>query len=748
MFSAKMAAVYLSAFVLRLAFAPFFGHSWDVYVWIKSGELFYRGTNVYMVNSLTDFPWGFYTYPPIWLYWVGAVYYLSTFFTNINIHVFLLKIPIIVSDIIIAVLISRICTELGLVRVAGKASIIWLYNPLVIAISSVWGMFAVVLSLAGLLMIMRGRNLWAGSMFGLGAAIKIYPLLLVVPAALFLRFVKKSKTIEAVKMFAVAVAAFILPLIPFLQNPVPIIDKLLYHFGNIGSFTYWTVLSVISPPPIIPLLSYGFFICLLCIALRKHLRGNAGIVELSEISLLAFLSTSAKVNVQYVLWVLPFLIIRMLKNSSKAYRINTVLLMAAGLLFIVSAQIALAIFDLQNIGRIVISKELGATLAGVLLIASALLGGTRFIALFLELLKEKGKPVLTLQRMTFISLIMVFILVVSIFPAGQGVVIPKARIRVGVTEGIESLFNKSDEYRAEMLVMEYDLTHIVFPLGPDGILYGGDLSKAFRFKLSTDRWSEQDVRILAKSIRQIGVKPLLGLYLKAYYISTHFGHHGYNSSFLIENFRKCVDLHGNIYFQCITENGIGLAEFFAERAVAAAVSMGFEGIYLMGISWSNSNMTFESILTLLQHLREKSIKHGLEIFLEYDPMSLENPIAYLLSNNGLFDYTDYVVLVTNPFLRTVKEPLRGNYTINDFRNILEKAVAMFPDKKFLFTINVMDIAEGWMTPALQLQTEINEFSNVKGVAGYAIYHVSRYLPIKISFRGLDSPPSLRKDVGE
>jgi len=76
MVSAGRAAVYAAALVVRLVLAPFFGHSWDLFIWVKSGELFYRGVNVYEVRSLTDFPWGFYTYPPGWLYWLGTAYAL------------------------------------------------------------------------------------------------------------------------------------------------------------------------------------------------------------------------------------------------------------------------------------------------------------------------------------------------------------------------------------------------------------------------------------------------------------------------------------------------------------------------------------------------------------------------------------------------------------------------------------------------------------------------------------------------
>ncbi|MEM2237581.1 MAG: hypothetical protein QXR26_02810 [Candidatus Caldarchaeum sp.] len=738
--SAKTAAVFLSAAAVRLALAPFFGHSWDVYVWLKSGELFYNGVNVYEIKSLTDFPWGFYAYPPVWLYWVGLVHYLTTSLNNLNLHLMLIKTPIIAADLIVAVLIAKLAVELGMLKDAGRASLLWLFNPLVISISAVWGMFdsiAVAFCLAGVLAALRGSNFLAGVLLGLGGAVKIYPLLILVPTALFLRYVRKRSLNEVFKTVLGTAVAFALPMLPFLQNPLPILDKLLYHFGNVGSFTYWTVLSVISPPPAVPLLSQGLFIILLYITLRKQLKNNAGLAELSQASLLAFLATSAKVNVQYVLWVLPFLILYALRKNSREFRINVLVLIVGGLLFVVAAQAALAIFDLRNLGKIVVSKEVeSATLGGMALIVSAVIGGTRFITLFLNILREGGKALWSIQRIAIISILLMFVFVVGLFPAGQGVVAPRTSVRVGVMEGVEALYSKSDEYDSGFLVSKYNLTHIVIPIGPDGILYDGDYSKSFRFKLTNDEWRQNDLRKLADSMRRAGVKPLLGVYLKAYHTTIHYGYHGYNSSHLIENFPECIDGYGNINFQCTPSKILDFADYFSQRIVDSAISMGFEGVYIMGVGWDRGVAALDSLLILLKNLIVKSRPYGLHVFLEFDPMSYKNPLTFMNSAEELLNYVDYVVLVTNPFLRSVKGPAIGNYTTADFKRLLEKAVEMSSAKRarVLFTINVMDIAEGWMTPAIQLQTEINEFSTVKGVAGYAVYHVSRYLPVKISVK--------------
>ncbi|MEM2095037.1 MAG: hypothetical protein QXX19_00555 [Candidatus Caldarchaeum sp.] len=733
MSSAKMVLLYLAAASIRLVLAPFTGHSWDVYVWVQSGELFSRGINVYEVKSLTDFPWGFYTYPPVWLYWVGLVSLASPVLSSLNVQVLILKAPIVAADLVVAVLISKIAGELGLVRHAGKAALLWLFNPLVIAISSVWGMFdsvAVALSLYSLLMMLRGRTHGAGFLLGLGGAVKIFPLLLVVPSIVYMRFIQNTPTRKTLTFFGTAATGFILPAAPFLNNPLPLIDKLLYHFGNIGSFSYWTVLSVVSPPPAIPVISYGFFAILLYYSMKQGLRRSSGLFDLWTATLLAFLATSAKVNVQYVLWVLPLLLLYVLYRRSRELYLNTALLILAGLLFVASAQAILAIFDLRNIGRIVVSREVESlTLGGAMLIFSGLLGGSRFITIFVNMLREKSKTVWTLQRITFISLIIILSLVVGLLPTGHGITLPPTRLRVGVSEGLESLFDKVDEYNAEFLVERFKLTHLVFPIGPDGVLYGGDYSKSFRFKLSNNEWSQQDIRKLVDAVKSAGVRPLLGVYLKSRYTSVHYGYHGFNSSKLVGDFPECVDRSGDIDFAC----RVDFAEVFAEKTVSSAVSMGFEGIYLTGADWS-SDKVVEGIHIYLSHLRRLSQARGLEVFLEYDPMSAKNPNSYVNSSNDLYRMVDYLVVVTNPFIRSIKDPLTGNHTVANYKKMLHAVVAKNSSKKVLFTVHAMDIAEGWMTPAIQLQTEVNEFSEVENVAGYAIYHVSRYLPLKLSVR--------------
>jgi hypothetical protein len=222
---------------------------------------------------------------------------------------------------------------------------------------------------------------------------------------------------------------------------------------------------------------------MLLLALRNRLKEKPEpetLLSISQLVLLAFLAVSAKVNVQYTLWILPFLIYYSLTRNWRLYKLNSALLVAAGLMFMAAAQIALAVFDLRNLGRIIISKEVEqATLGGVLLILAALLGGTRLIALFTDALKNGASGLWTLQRVTMVVLVVVFLVVSGLFPVGKGVVLPRMPVVVGVVEGVEALYVKSDQYDQSILTNKYSLTHLVLVFGPEAVMYDGDCRKVF-----------------------------------------------------------------------------------------------------------------------------------------------------------------------------------------------------------------------------------------------------------------------------
>ncbi|MDD1775835.1 MAG: glycosyltransferase [Candidatus Methanomethylicus sp.] len=208
-------------FLIREIFAPWTGHPWDLEVFARAGYYVMNGTNPYTylqpIEGITFAPYANMTsvgYPPLWPLMCGFLYYVYngiSWLTSISspyIYYFLLKQPAIFGDIVSAVITSRLVG-----KTASKSVLIfWLFNPLMIILSAVWGMFdsmAVMLSLASLSYFIKGRSAASGSFIGLGAVLKLIPVIYMPILLLY----SKSR-IKFAALFTIIVSLIILA--PFL----------------------------------------------------------------------------------------------------------------------------------------------------------------------------------------------------------------------------------------------------------------------------------------------------------------------------------------------------------------------------------------------------------------------------------------------------------------------------------------------------------------------------------------------------
>jgi len=205
--------------IVRELLAPWTGHPWDLEVFARVGYYVANGTNPYIllepVEGITFAPYGSMTsvgYPPLWPLVCGFIYsvyaVVSQLLASPLVYYALLKQPAIFADILCAVVSYRLVGGGG-----SKAVLLfWLFNPLVIIISSVWGMFDSVVVLPVLLslaLLVRGRSSAGGLALGLGTVMKLVPIIYAPVAFLFSR-----SRLRFALLFAASVAASIL--LPFL----------------------------------------------------------------------------------------------------------------------------------------------------------------------------------------------------------------------------------------------------------------------------------------------------------------------------------------------------------------------------------------------------------------------------------------------------------------------------------------------------------------------------------------------------
>lgn len=721
----------------RLALSPFFGHSWDLYVWLQSGGLSARGINVYEIRELTEFPWGFYSYPPLWLYWLTASSYLGQGL-GLNAQIAIIKTPIIVCDLLSGWLLYKLAKGYGLSeKRATQLALILILNPVPALISSVWGMFdsiAVFFTLLSFHLILSGRTRLSGLSLAAGAALKIFPIFLTLPFILYLR--RRGGSKEFLSFSTSVLVGLLLSTLPYVGSLMGLVEKLAFHLTNVGQFTYWIAISNFIQGDIIGPLSFTAFILLALLTLVRTMNagGDEKMTLLNAVTgvLLAFLATSTKVNVQYTLWVLPFLLLELAMVKNREMALNLIILNILALLFIFSGQVTMALFDLRNLGRITPQPENPLTsLAGSLILASGVAGGTRFVALFLNHLHLRPHSFWNASRVALVSVVVIMAVSLSTFPTPEGVVLPYAEVRVGVPEGVESFFYLEGDMGVGLLKSKFDLTHVVIPLAPDAInnLHGEDFARNTRFKLTTSPWFSGDLRALVTQLHNHGIKALVGLYLKSYYYSVHFGYHGYNSTWINGEHRYLTDEDGNIYFQYfVSELNRTYADYFAENTVRLVEMLGADGVYIMGVDWDAGATVHESVKSLVTSLSQKIGRH--QIFIETDPYMLKEQGQ----GAGFLELADYLVITTDPWVRRVKDNPIGNYSVAEFKSMLERAVSISSSTRarVLYGVYAIDIVEGWLTPAVDLQIQVDQYSTVLGVAGYSIHSINRYLPYRLT----------------
>jgi len=96
---------------------------------------------------------------------------------------------------------------------------------------------------------------------------------------------------------------------------------------------------------------------------------------------------------------------------------------------------------------------------------------------------------------------------------------------------------------------------------------------------------------------------------------------------------------------------------------------------------------------------------------------------------------DHLVIKTSLWLNMFYKNNLNNTVFTNYRNYLPDLLHSLPDdvkRKILFSVDTMDIAEGWMTPAIILQEDIDTLSQFDAMNGCVIYHTNKYLPYKIT----------------
>lgn len=341
------------ALPVYLVLAPWTGQRYDVYFLLSSGIRLLQHVNPFDPGNPQLYPGALkWAYPPLYAAysafsfaifqvitgaslptvgaltypgWLTATYdiYLAYVPQTLPILVFILKLPMVA---------STVCTAILLRRMTGKDSsaVVWIANPVVVLVSAIWGQIdpiATVLVIAAIYFYRNGREYQAYLLASLGAAVKVYPLL-IIPFMLVMSLRKRG--LEALKPLSAALPAFLatVGIYSAFGNPLDALYVLIYARGiptfagafTVNGLTWQQALFVLKTPPVPLFLYIGIPVYVLALA-WVYVKHDQDLIKWSVVSILIFFLTYNYVNPQYFYWILPLLILQGRRFSTAVFTV-------------------------------------------------------------------------------------------------------------------------------------------------------------------------------------------------------------------------------------------------------------------------------------------------------------------------------------------------------------------------------------------------------------------------------------------
>lgn len=244
-----------SGLILREILSPFTGHPFDFELWVRIGYYVSRGNDPYVrtfpVSGLS-FPgaglMSWIGYPPTWAFFQAGIYkfYAALGVDNRFLDYLIVKQPMIIGDMVSAYMLYRIIGSYSGTTKGIRAFTFWMFCPLTIVISSIWGMFdqiILVLVLASIFLISETKK---------SALIQAFAFLLKVIPLIYLpifAFVQETKRKVILYLCVSIVTSVFFALAPYLFFKSWKLSELIgvgvdvtHKLGN--SMNYWETLYV------------------------------------------------------------------------------------------------------------------------------------------------------------------------------------------------------------------------------------------------------------------------------------------------------------------------------------------------------------------------------------------------------------------------------------------------------------------------------------------------------------------------
>jgi hypothetical protein len=320
--------------LVREVFSFWTGHPFDFEVWVRTGYWVVRGLSPYAplppapgVTFANDFGNGSNAaigYLPFWPLLLGAIYelYSGVGFGDRFVYYFLLKQPIIFADVLLAFLLFLYVRRQN-PELAPKVMALWLFSPITIIISSIWGTFdAMAMSLVMLALLApagRTRSAWSG----LATFVKSIPVIYILP----LSFSRERRWANfaialGVPVLSTAVIVYLAgwPVTGLHYTVVSTLENTLHVYGFPlslwGTWVFLNSLNVVSNSTFYSVINWGAYlwipaVVVASLAARSWFGSDSdrGVVQSLLVITLTFLLVRGQVNEQYSIYLLALLLV-------------------------------------------------------------------------------------------------------------------------------------------------------------------------------------------------------------------------------------------------------------------------------------------------------------------------------------------------------------------------------------------------------------------------------------------------------
>ena len=318
----------LASIQIQSILGLFFGHAYDVRIFMATGYLVATGQDPYILPDLRAV---FHNpafqglssigYPPPWPLVLGLIYLLTYSLTqNFLIYNLAIKLPIIISNICLAYLVRDVLREQSASpHIARKAWIFLLLNPFLLYFTTAWGQFdslVALLTLAALVLLYKQRLVISSILLALAISLKPTPVPVVLAAMVYLWGSPWQRLIRYLIAFIASMLAFcVLPFFIFGWDASPILHGWNAQFTVSGGMSLTTLYELSAGTYLLPgnwwLLGLVWLPAIFIGALFMQ-RGNFGLIDLLKKSLvliLIFFLTRTWLSEQNLTLILPLVLI-------------------------------------------------------------------------------------------------------------------------------------------------------------------------------------------------------------------------------------------------------------------------------------------------------------------------------------------------------------------------------------------------------------------------------------------------------